>query len=210
MKPIASFITVCCLAALPALAQPSFLTGYVGAGFTEPLNPLGSHLDTGWNISAGAGTNFNPHFGLMLDFLYDHNDINSTSLQNIGAPNGDMHLFAFSLNPVVHLAPKESPVDVYITGGGGVYHRTIEFTQPTLVGTTFFSPWFGFYPGVIAANQVIGSFTVVKPGFNVGAGAEFRLGSSHTKLFAEARYHRMFITNSIDTTILPVTFGVRW
>jgi hypothetical protein len=39
---------------------------------------------------------------------------------------------------------------------------------------------------------------------------EFRLGDSHLKAFAEARYSRMFTTHGNDMTYVPVTFGVRW
>lgn len=209
MKRIASLLGLCCVAVLPSLAQSSMFTGYVGGGFTEPTNPVGRRLDNGWNISAGVGVRPQQHFGVMLDFMYDHNNLSQGALNAVGAPDGSMRVFAFSLNPVIRLAPRESPIDLYVTGGGGVYHRTVEFTQPTLATVTVFDPWFGFVPASVVANQVIGSFTVVKPGFNVGAGVELRVGGN-AKLFAEARYHRMFITDRIDTTLLPVTFGVRW
>ena len=113
-----------------------------------------------------------------------------------------------TLDPIVHLAPVESRADVYITGGGGIYHRTVEFTEPAIATITVFDPWFGFYPANIATSQVIGSYSTYKPGFNVGAGVAFRI-RGNTKLFAEARYHHMF-TNNFDTTMVPVTFGVRW
>jgi hypothetical protein len=108
------------------------------------------------------------------------------------------------------LAGREAPVDVYVTGGGGVYRRTVEFTQPSISTITVFDPWWGIvYPANVLTNQVIGSHSVTKPGANIGMGVSFRLGSSNAKLFAEARYHRMF-TNRIDTTYVPVTFGIRW
>ena len=47
-------------------------------------------------------------------------------------------------------------------------------------------------------------------GLNIGGGVSMRLrGDSNVKFFAEARYHYIF-TNPIRTTVLPVTFGLRW
>jgi len=61
----------------------------------------------------------------------------------------------------------------------------------------------------VVTNQVIGSYGVYKGGVNGGAGIAFRLGSSRAKVFAEARYHHMF-TERIDSSFIPVTFGIRW
>jgi opacity protein-like surface antigen len=198
-----------CLAALPAMAQTSRFTGYVGGGFTPPVSRLGARLDSGWNIGAGAGVNASSHMGVLVDFSFNNLGINQRSLANVGAPDGSTRIWSLTLNPVIRLAPKESPVDVYFTGGGGLYHRTVEFTQPALAEVTGFDPWFGFYPAVIGVNQVIGSFDTYKPGWNAGAGVSVRLGASNVKVFAEARYHHMF-TRRFDTTYVPVTFGFRW
>jgi opacity protein-like surface antigen len=210
MKRIASILTICGLAALPGLAQTSRFTGQIGGGFTNPLGSLGTRLDNGWNVTAGAGANANSHLGLMLDFNFNDFGITRTELNRLQVPGGNTRVWSFTLDPVVRLAPKESPVDVYLTGGGGIYHRTVEFTQPAIASVTVFNPWWGgFYPAAIGVNQVLGSFETYKPGFNVGAGVSVRLGSSNVKVFAEARYHHMF-TNNFDTTFLPVSFGFRW
>jgi len=202
--------TVCCLAALPGFTQSRFgaFTGYVGGGFSRPVSDLGHRLDNhGWNVGAGVGVS-GKRVCLMLDFMYNSFDINRTSLDQVGAPNGTTRFWAFTLDPVIHIN-RESPVDVYITGGGGIYHRTVEFTQPTIVTVTAFDPWFGFYPVGVGANQVLASYGLYKGGVNGGAGIAFRLGHSHAKIFAEARYHHMF-TSRIDSSFIPVTFGIRW
>jgi len=46
-------------------------------------------------------------------------------------------------------------------------------------------------------------------GFNVGSGVTYRVGASHLKVFAEARYHHAY-PSQIDTQVVPVTFGIRW
>jgi hypothetical protein len=194
--------------AVTSVFAQSIFTGYVGAGPSVPINPIGSRLDPGWNISAGAGVS-GRYVGVMLDFMYNDLGINSNSLAQYGAPGGSTRVWAFTLDPVVHLAPREGPVDFYITGGGGIYHRTVEFTAPAIATVTAFDPWFGFFPVNIATNQVIGSYGVYKAGVDGGAGVSFKLGSSHLKAFAEARFHHMF-TNRVDTNLLPVTIGLRW
>lgn len=208
MKKIASILSLCILAALPASAQFSRLTGFVGGGVTTPINPIGSRLDNGWNIAAGVGVNATHHFGLMLDFMYNDTGINRTFLDQVQAPDGRVRVWGFTLNPVVHIT-QEGPVDFYVTGGGGIYHRTVEYTQPVIQTGVFFDPWFGYYPADFASNQIIGSYGQYKGGVNGGAGFSVKLGSSRAKLFAEARYHHIF-TRGVETGLLPVTVGFRW
>lgn len=207
MKRISSLLALCGLAALPGLAQVQF-TGFVGAGPTVPLNPLAPHTsNVGWDISMGAGVT-NNHAGIMLDFLYNDIGINGTTLNQVGAPQGNVRTWGFTLDPVFHVT-QEGPVDLYVTGGGGIYHRNIEFSQPGVAETTFFSPWFGFYPGLVGVNQVLASYSVYKGGVDGGVGMSVRLGSSRIKAFAEARYHYIF-TSPTATTMIPVTVGLRW
>lgn len=186
----------------------SRFTGFVGGGVTAPVNPIGSRLDTGWNVAAGAGVNASHHFGLMLDFMYNETPINTTFLNQVQAPDGHVRVWGFTLDPVVHLT-QEGPVDFYVTGGGGIYHRTVEYTQPVIQTGVFFDPWFGFYPADFGTNQIIGSFGQYKGGVDGGAGLSFKLGSSNVKAFAEARYHHIF-TRNVATDIIPITFGLRW
>jgi len=61
----------------------------------------------------------------------------------------------------------------------------------------------------VPANQVLQSNCVYKGSVNGGMGFSTPLGSSKVKLFAEARYHRMY-TRPHATTMIPVSFGLRW
>ncbi len=209
MKSLVPFLAIGCLAVTSAFAQPRF-TGYVGGGPSFPLNPIARRIDNGWNIGAGVGVT-GRWAGLNLDFVYNDFGINQAALAQVQAPNGSTRIWAFTLDPVVHLTPhSEGPVDFYITGGGGIYHRTVEFTQPAVATITVFDPWWGVvYPANILTNQVIGSYSTYKGGVDGGAGLNFRLGHSHAKLFAEARYHHMF-TRGVGTDMIPVTIGLRW
>jgi hypothetical protein len=182
-------------------------TGDISGGFTEPVGNTGRNLDRGWNIQGGVGVNFTNYVGAKIDVGFNDLGINSGTLASLGVPGGDVHIFSATLDPIVHLNPK-GPVDFYLIGGGGLYHRYQEFTAPTTATVTGFDPFFGFFPVQVAANQVLESSSVNKPGVNGGAGVAF--GTRwHVKVFAEARYHRIFMSNGhID--YVPVSFGFRW
>jgi len=115
-----------------------------------------------------------------------------------------------TIDPIVHFNPK-GRVDFYVFGGAGLFHRYQEFTAPTVSVLTGFDPFFGFTPIAVPANQVLSSYSVNKPGMDIGAGIAF--GSKwHGKFFAEAKYMRIFESSNrrSDTEYLPVTFGFRW
>jgi len=180
----------------------------LGGGFTQGVGGSGRRLNTGWDLDGGIGFNFNPYIGLMGQFNFNQLDINRAELDALGFPGGDVSMWSVTLDPVVHTNPR-GPVDVYFIGGGGLYHRRQEFTQPTTQFFTGFDPYFGFYPIAVPATQVLTSYSVNKPGVNGGMGISF--GTKwHAKFYAEARYHRMFLGNDRHADILPVTFGIRW
>jgi opacity protein-like surface antigen len=170
---------------------------------------LENRIDTGWNIQAGAGINLVPWLGVTGQFMYTESGLNGGYLASIGEPDGNFRMWGFSLDPIVHLNPR-GRTDFYLLGGPGVYRRTVEFTQPTLVTGTFFDPFFGFFfPVTLPANQVLGSFGTTAFGMNGGGGISWRIGSGNTKLFAEARFTKMY-TKGTSTSVLPVSFGIRY
>jgi hypothetical protein len=185
----------------------SHLAVNVGAGFTAPVGTTGRNLDYGWNARGGVGYNFNPWFGVLADMGYDSLGITSSVLNRAGFGGGNVNVFSATLDPIVHLNPK-GHVDFYVTGGGGLYHRYQNFTQPGIATAGFFDPFFGFYPVAFQTNVIVASYSVNKPGFNIGAGVA--IGTKwHGKFFAESRYNRMLIGN-YHTDYVPVTFGFRW
>ncbi|HEY7338564.1 MAG TPA: outer membrane beta-barrel protein [Bryobacteraceae bacterium] len=210
MKRFALSMGIALLFAAAVSAQEyHHMTFDFGTGFTTPVNVSADHLDTGWNIQGGVGANFNPWIGAKVQVGYDSMGINRRTLFNIGFPGGNVHVFSATLDPIIHFNP-HSPVGFYAIGGTGLYRRTQEFTAPTITTVTGFDPFFGlFYPVGIPTNQVLASYTVNKIGINAGGGFEFgprRRG----KIFAEARWTRIFLTSNIHTDYVPVTFGFRW
>lgn len=198
MKRITSVLSLCLCAGAFAPAFGQFFAASFGGGPTVPVYNAGRRFDNGWNVGAGAGIRPIPWIGVMLDFGYNQMDANKATLNSLHFSSGQMRIFSFTVDPVIHLNP-HGPVGIYLIGGAGVYHRTIEFTQPAAGAFTGFDPFFG---------PVTGSESTVKGGANGGAGIEIGF-SHHIKAFAEARYHNMY-TQGRNTTYLPVTVGFRW
>ncbi len=180
----------------------------MGAGFTTPVGHAGRTLDYGWNAGLGMGYNFNSHVGALVNFNYNEMGINSTTLGNIGVPGGDVNIMSFTLDPIVHLTPT-GKFDLYVTGGYGLYHRNQQFTAPGVSTGFGYDPYFGFYPTAFPVTQLLYSYSVNKPGYDIGVG--IAVGTKwHGKLYAEAKYNEMFNGNGYHTAFLPVTFGFRW
>jgi hypothetical protein len=180
----------------------------IGGGFTQTVGNTGRNLDNGWNLQGGVGYNFSPYLGAMIQTEFNDTGINSTTLSNIGFPGGDVKVFSATLDPIVHLHPR-GHWDAYIIGGGGLYRRYQEFTAPTVSTVTGFNPFFGFFTTEVPTTQVLSSYSVNKPGVNIGAGIAF--GTKwRAKIYAEARYHHIYMPTGQRTDYVPVTFGVRW
>lgn len=200
-----SLIGILAVGALHAQEVPP-LSFSLGAGFTEPMRSTGSYTDVGWTLQAGAGFNFGPYFSAMVDANYNQLGISGATLSQLGAPGGTVSIWSFTLDPVVHVIRKKG-VDVYITGGGGLYRREDQLTTPSVGFAGGFGP-FGYFNVPVVGNQVLSSYSVNRPGADLGLGVAF--GSKwRAKFYAEARYNRMF-TNYGVTDYLPVTFGVRF
>ena len=192
------------LAALPAAAQwrhfgsePISPTGFFGVGFTSPVNPLARDLDTGWNLSGGFGVTSN-YVGVMLDAMVTSLGVSHNTLVDIGFPEGNQRYWAVTLDPVFHVN-RRGPVDFYVTGGGGIYSQITELRVPG-----------DFGGGLFGRHDFRTSYTIYKPGVDAGAGFAFNVGYRSTvKIFAEARFHHMFIGDS-GVSFIPVTVGVRF
>jgi Outer membrane protein beta-barrel domain len=210
MKILAfSLITGICSSGSLLLGQESSkFTFEVGAGFTESLGSTRTVLaKTGWNIEGGAGYRITKDFGVNLDVAYNSFGINGFTLGEIGVPGGNVNIFSATVDPIYHFAPFHH-INAYVTGGGGFYHQYQDLTEPTLVNTFYGNPFFGFYPGAGVGTAVLSSYSVNKPGYDLGGG--FEVGTKyHGKIFAEAKYNHMFNSDS-HTDYIATTFGFRW
>lgn len=200
--------TVFILVSTAVFAQEGSRVSFgAGAGFTQGVGNAGRNLDYGWNVRGNVGYKFSDHVGANLNVGFDSMGINSTTLSNLGFPGGNVHILSATVDPIVHLNP-HGHIDFYVTGGGGLFHWYQQFTQPTVAVIPAFNPFFGFFNAAVPANQVLSSYSVNKPGIDIGAGMAFgALG--HGKFFAEARYNHIYMTGS-HVDYIPVTFGFRW
>ncbi len=197
-----------------ALAQEtdnfSHIDASVGAGFTEPAGHGGKNMNTGWNFDVRGGYRATENVALDLDFNYNRWNLNSAALARFGEPGGYTTIWSLSFTPVIYGSPHWH-IAPYVLAGPGLYYRNLSLTQPGLINSLACDPFWGYcFPATFGVDQVVGSATTYKMGFNAGAGLEFPFGHSPLKVFGEARYSRMFTTHGEDLTFVPVTFGLRW
>jgi len=201
------FALTCCigiLAIASANAQEFHRYSFdIGFGFTTPAGYTSNFLNEGWNVRGGAGINFSQHIGAMINVGFEDMGIGGVTLIAAGATGGTVHVFHATLDPVYHISPN-SRIDVYVTGGGGVFHRYQNFDGPAVATTGAYNQFFGLYGGSSVPNP----YSTVRPGFDVGAGLSTR-AFGRTKVFLEARWDHMFLNNG-STDFLPVTVGLRW
>jgi hypothetical protein len=194
----------------------------VGAGFNAPVDK--ADITWGAQFQGGIGYNFNRYLALMAEYQYIHDKLPGKIISQAGATGGYATIWSATLDPVVDLFPYASN-DLYITGGGGFYRKVTNFTDPQ---PAYYCSYYYGYCGITTQNVVIGHFSSNQGGVNIGMGYQHRFGGMYgegrSKFFAEARYLELFnpavvgitpsglgVTSvSAHTTLIPVTFGMRW
>jgi hypothetical protein len=217
-------------------------TFLVGAGLTLPVGGAHNYLATSYNIQAGAARNFNKTYGVQVEFdwanfgfqtgtlnnllaIYDKlgaTDQNGNPLSQLG---GSSHVWSFTVDPIMNFYTSDT-WGAYVIGGGGFYHKTANFTVPT-IGTAC-DPFFGCFQ--FQANSTIDKYTSNAVGVNGGLGATYKFSRfASTRFYVEARYvytfnstrpfsfgdatgrgFNVFPQNSAKTGYIPITFGVRF
>lgn len=211
---LASFTILVCgflMCAGISSAQTDFhhLTINLGGGYTQAAPGISTDLDHGGNLQAGVGVNFTRHFGVQGTFMFNDLGVTRTALNRLGEPDGSARVYSLTVDPKLTLFRTEN-TSLYVLAGGGWMRRTVEFTQPTLVPTIVFDPWFGYFgPALVPANVVLGSFTQDTGTWDIGTGLNFRLPHVPAKLYVEGRFLDG-LTSGRHTTIVPITVGLRW
>jgi len=179
-----------------------------GAGFNAPIGNDTPYITWGGNFTGGVGLHFSQRFTLLGEFQFTDNKLPGAFVTAGGGQGGNAHIFSMTADPVLDLFPKWTN-SVYVTGGGGYYHKSTNFTVQECCD-------FEGYPVNVTTN----GFSSNQVGLNFGLGFTHRLGGvngdGQMKLFGEARY--VYIrtppiteTNGLGRTeLIPVTFGVRW
>jgi hypothetical protein len=180
----------------------------LGAGFNAPIGNDTPYITWGANFDGGAGIHFSKRFSLLGEFQFLDDKLPGPFVAAGGGQGGNAHIVSLTADPVIDLFPKRAN-GMYLTGGGGYYHKSTNFTVQECCD-------FYGYPVTVTAN----SFTSNQGGVNLGLGISHRMGGTYgdgtMRFFAEARYtyiHTPAITanNGLGTTeLIPVNFGLRW
>lgn len=196
-------------------AQPQWLEQFafnVGGGYNVPFLTTKTNLAPGWNAQGGVGYNFTRHLAIMAEIEYDEFRINDKALNSLGTPqgypSGKLKNESVTIDPVWHFHPKGS-WDVYAIGGGGAFSRTQTLVRPTVATATGTNAFFGFNTPGYPSSQTALDYTVHKPGLDVGFGASIKV-KWNLKLYAEAKYNRVFAGSLGHMDYLPVSLGVRF
>jgi hypothetical protein len=217
-------------------------TFFVGGGLTVPAGGSHNYLAPSYNIQVGAGRNFNKKLGVNVQFDYANFGFQTATLNNLlaiynslgatdqnGNPlsqlGGNSHIWSFTVDPIMNFYTSDT-FGAYVTGGGGFYHKTANFTVPS-IGTEcdFFGNCFQFQ-----ANQSIDKYTSNAVGVNAGVGLTYKASRfSSIRFYVEGRYvytfnsprsfsfgdvngngFNVFPQNSAKTGFIPITFGIRF
>ena len=199
------------LLALPACAQNFNFNFGAGPGF--PLSTTADFVHSSYDLVVGGGPNLRAHIKMNAEFMFHGIPAKQDIINQAGLSDIKGRLYALSGNVMIGTSAGGRK-GAYLIGGGGWYRRTLEAKQTVLQKGTVCVPFWEWWNvqcvvGIFPTDVTVGSRTVSAPGFNVGGGLTFGLGESRANLYVEARYHRAF-TRSVDTVVLPLTFGVRF
>jgi hypothetical protein len=197
------------------LALPSSAQGFnfnVGAGPGFPLSRTSDFAHTSYNFVVGGGPNLVPHVKLDAEFMFHGLPVHDNIIHQLGFSDVKGRLYSLTGNLIVGSSIGAGK-NAYLIGGGGWYRRTIEAKQTVLSVGEICEPWWWWdaqcVNGITTSEVTVGSRTSSAGGFNFGGGLTFQLGESSANFYAEVRYHRAFTLN-VETSVLPLTFGIRW
>jgi opacity protein-like surface antigen len=244
MRKLLTAFFVTLVAVAPAAAQDDKPVGFnFGFGWTFPQTEFKESFDAGWNGTIGATYNINEHFGVLAEYIYTRmggpertirvteTPIAAVATNGLIESNHQMHVGSFNL--VYREQSDERPIGVYVLGGAGIYHRTVQLTSPSVGYTTYCDPyWYVCYPAAVSVDTIIGDRSSNDFGMDFGAGVTF---GREAKFFIESRYHYVWGPTisptasqlpsttgdgtaatgcsggcSTNAAYFPLTFGVRW
>jgi hypothetical protein len=204
------FTFVCGLLSLPSSAQGFNFNIGGGPGF--PLGTTSDFANTSYNFVVGGGPNLMSHVKLNAEFMFEGLPIHRSIIDQLGFSNVKGRFYSLTTNVLIGSGIGGHKT-AYLIGGGGWYRRTIEAQQIVLGIGEVCEPWWWWdaqcVHGITTSEVTVGSRTSSAGGFNVGGGLTFPLGDSRANFYLEVRYHHAF-TRNVETSVLPLTFGLRW
>jgi Outer membrane protein beta-barrel domain len=232
------FLTIFTCAAPAAAQDYKPVDINIGFGWMFPTTDIKNDFNAGWNGTIGATFNINEKVGIVADYTYarmngpDKQILLSATPVLGAATNGviqsnhQMHIGTF--DALYKIQSSDRMVNGYVLGGGGIYHRIVQLTSPSVGYTTICDPfWYVCYPAAVSVDQIIGDRSENDFGINFGGGITF---GHEAKFYVESRYHYVWgktINPAVATPLtsagancsggctsnsayFPLTFGVRW
>src|SRR5258708_9843817 len=98
-RGIEYLVLVCCFALATVLSaqEEQRSTFNFGGSLGQPVGNTSRHLGEGWNTQSGAGVDFPPWLGLILQAA----GIDSATLKKLGFPGGKAPVFFSALDPFI-------------------------------------------------------------------------------------------------------------
>jgi len=169
-----------------------------GVGLTTVLGDTYRYLNTSYAFSVGGGRQFNKHFGVLLQFDYDHFGVTGQALDNqlalyndgcsgiagncLGSLDGNDHIWSLTLNPTYTFYQGDK-FGGYAVLGAGFYHKVTNFTTPETGEVC------ELYCFEVEENAVIDHYTSNAFGGNLGFGLTYKFSRfADERFFLEARY----------------------
>jgi hypothetical protein len=141
--------------------------------------------NVGYSINLGGGWNFNNRFGVLAEYSFNRANIPQNTLTDVGEPNGNVHVWSLTLDPIFYYKTS-GRIGGYVTGGGGFYRKLTSFTEPVYVGD--YCSYFLWLLSAVRQN-VLSHFSSNQGGVNIGTGVTFKPNADgKAKFYAEARY----------------------
>jgi hypothetical protein len=161
-----------------------------GAGFNVPLGNTKTWQNVGYSINLGGGWMFSDRLGVLAEYSFNRANIPQNTLTNVGEPNGNVHVWSLTLDPIFYYKTS-GHIGGYVTGGGG-------------------------YPQY--ENITLSHFSSNQGGVNIGTGVTYKPNADGKgKFYAEVRYVWVdappTTANAVGTGtvgMIPVAFGFRW
>jgi opacity protein-like surface antigen len=230
----AFIVVIAVIAAAPADAQDRPAGVNFGGGWTFPVTGLNDTFDTGWNLAIGGTYNITPTVGFLAEYQYhrmggpdrviDISEGPGFPVTSTGLIESNHQIHSGTFNLVYKTPQMDRPVGGYVLGGGGIYHRLVQLTTPSVGYTTICDPyWYVCYPTLVSVDTIIGDRSSNDFGINIGGGVTF---GTDAKFYVEMRYHYVWGPEveaqtvgsttvcpnecSTNAQYFPLTLGFRW
>jgi len=184
----------------------------VGGG----VSLMGGTTDTfvrggGGVAAAGVAHNYNPYFGIRLDFQFDNLPLRDSALRLAQAPGATSHAYVLMLDPIITI-PATKIWSGYIVFGPSYVHRSGKLDSSTAIAgsgcNTFFNWWGSCYAYSLPVNGKFLSASQNEYGYNFGGGVARKV-HGNIEVYGEFRLIHG-AANGLTTDMRPVTIGVRW